>query len=54
MSKQQPNQNFYKIGGRAQSDGGDRGESVQGENQQHAAQSDKNPKHPAVLRSKKK
>jgi hypothetical protein len=53
MSKQQPNQNFYKIGGRAQSDGVDRGEPLQG-NQQEPLQNDKNPRHPAVLRSKKK
>ena len=54
MSKQQPNQNFYKIGGRAQSDGGDRGEPMHDESQQQSTQTDKNPKHPAVLRSKKK
>ena len=53
MSKQQPNQNFYKIGGRAQSDGGDRGETLHDDRQQ-LAQTDKNEKHPAVLRSKKK
>ncbi len=53
MSKQQPNQNYYKVGGRAQSDGGDRGEQLQDDKQQFA-QIDKNAKHPAVLRSKKK
>jgi hypothetical protein len=53
MSKQQPNQNYYKIGGRAQSDGVDRGEPLQ-DDKQEFAQTDKNTKHPAVLRSKKK
>jgi hypothetical protein len=53
MSKQQPNQNFYKIGGRAQSDGVDRGEPLR-DDKQEFAQTDKNAKHPAVLRSKKK
>jgi hypothetical protein len=53
MSKQQPNQNYYKIGGRAQSDGVDRGEPLQDDKQQFS-QIDKNTKHPAVLRSKKK
>ncbi len=53
MSKQQPNQDFYKIGGRQQTDGADRGDPVRQEKQQ-AAQTDKNAKHPAVLRSKKK
>ena len=53
MSKQQPNQNFYKIGGRAQSDGVDRGEPLR-DDKQEFAQIDKNAMHPAVLRSKKK
>ena len=53
MSKQQPNQNYYKVGGRAQSDGVDRGEPLQDDKQQFS-QIDKNAKHPAVLRSKKK
>ena len=53
MSKQQPNQNYYKIGGRAQSDGVDRGEPLQ-EEKHESVQTDKNPKHPAVLRSKRK
>jgi hypothetical protein len=53
MSKQQPNQDFYKIGGRAQSDGVDRGEPLR-DDKQEFRQIDKNAKHPAVLRSKKK
>ena len=53
MSKQQPNQDYYKIGGRSQSDGVDRGEPLQ-DDKQRLAQTDKNAKHPAVLRSKKK
>ncbi|HEV7768627.1 MAG TPA: hypothetical protein VGQ76_26760 [Thermoanaerobaculia bacterium] len=56
MSKQQPNQDFYKIGGRAQSDGVDRGEPLQDDKQKFTqiTENDKNAKHPAVLRSKKK
>lgn len=53
MSKQQPNQAFYKIGGRQQSDGSDRGEPVSDDKQQFA-QTEKDAKHPAVQRSKKK
>lgn len=53
MSKQQPNQDFYKIGGRQQSDGVDRGDPVR-EDKQEFVQTEKNAKHPAVLRSKKK
>lgn len=53
MSKQQPNQDHYKIGGRAQSDGSDRGEQLSDDKQQFA-QIDKNAKHPAVQRAKKK
>ena len=53
MSKQQPNQNYYKIGGRAQSDGVDRGEPLQ-DDKQEFVQVDKNAKHPAVMRSKRK
>ena len=54
MSKQQPNQDFYKIGGRQQTDGADRGDPVVREEKQQFVQTDKNAKHPAVLRSKKK
>jgi hypothetical protein len=53
MSKQQPNQDFYKIGGRQQTDGADRGDPVR-EDKEQFAQIDKNAKHPAVQRSKKK
>ncbi|HYC59545.1 MAG TPA: hypothetical protein VEK79_08260 [Thermoanaerobaculia bacterium] len=53
MSKQQPNQDYYKIGGRAQTDGSDRGEQLS-DDKQRLAQTEKNAKHPAVLRSKKK
>ena len=51
MSKQQPNQNYYKIGGRAQSDGVDRGEPLQDDKQQFS-QIDKNTKHPAAVRGR--
>jgi hypothetical protein len=53
MSKQQPNQDFYKIGGRFQTDGSDRGEPVEVEKQQFS-QDEKRAKHPAVQRSKSK
>jgi hypothetical protein len=53
MSKQQPNQDYYKIGGRQQTDGADRGEPVRDDKEQFA-QIEKNAKHPAVQRSKKK
>ena len=53
MSKQNPNQDYYKIGGRDQTDGPDRGDPVRNEKQK-IAQTDKNARHPAVLRSKKK
>lgn len=53
MSKQHPNQDYYKTGGSAQSDGPDRGDPVQQEKQKFVPD-DRNAKHPAVLRSKKK
>ena len=53
MSKHNPNQDFYKIGGRNQTDGADRGEPLQDDKQQFA-QTEKNAKHPAVRRAKKK
>jgi len=53
MSKQQPNQNYYKIGGRQQSDGADRGEPVRDDKEQFA-QTEKDAKHPALMRAKKK
>ena len=53
MSKTNPNQQFYKIGGRNQSDGSDRGEPVV-DDKQELALNEKNAKHPAVMRAKKK
>lgn len=53
MSKQNPNQDHYKIGGREQSDGPDRGDPVNLDKQKYE-QIDKNARHPAVQRSKKK
>lgn len=52
MSKTNPNQDYYKIGGRNQTDGPDRGESVQ-DDRQTFERLDKNA-HPAVKRSAKK
>lgn len=57
MSKQNPNQDYYKIGGRSQSDGPDRSDVHVNDDSRDAAQSAqdvKSSKHPAVLRSKKK
>jgi hypothetical protein len=55
MSKQHPNQDFYKTGGSEQTDGPDRGEPVREEKQQQKSTAwDRNAKHPAVLRSKRK
>lgn len=57
MSKQNPNQDYYKIGGRSQSDGPDKlHANVNDDKQQLAqnAQDVKDPKHPAIMRSKKK
>jgi len=53
MSKQQPNQQYYKIGGRDQSDGSDRAEDLQ-RAKQDFAQTEKDAKHPAARRAKKK
>jgi hypothetical protein len=53
MSKHNPTQDFYKIGGRSQSEGPDRGNDVQGDKQK-LAQSDAHVNHPAVKRSAKK
>lgn len=52
MSKHNPNQDFYKVGGRNQSDGPDRGEPMTVERQQFE-RLDKNA-HPAVKRAAKK
>lgn len=55
MSKAQPNQDHYKIAGRAQTDGPDRMETnVAGQDKREMSQNEKNVKHPAVMRSKKK
>ncbi|HYK01872.1 MAG TPA: DPP IV N-terminal domain-containing protein [Thermoanaerobaculia bacterium] len=57
MSKENPNQDYYKTGGRSQSDGPDREHANVNDDKQQLAQSSqdvKNSKHPAVLRSKKK
>jgi hypothetical protein len=57
MSKANPNQDYYKIGGRSQSDGPDKMHANVNDDKQQLAQNSqdvKNSKHPAVLRSKKK
>ena len=55
MSKAQPNQDHYKIAGRAQTDGPDRMETnVAGEDKRQMSQNEKDAKHPAIQRSKKK
>jgi hypothetical protein len=53
MSKQNPNQDYYKIGGREQTEGPDRGNAVH-EDKQKFVPAEKDAKHPAVQRSKKK
>lgn len=55
MSKHNPNQDFYKIGGRSQSDGADRGDRGKPaeEAKQQFAQAERNA-HPAVKRSAKR
>jgi len=53
MSKTNPNQDYYKIGGRDQSDGADRA-IVHERQQQTFSQTEKDSKHPAVRRAKKK
>ncbi|MBV8516362.1 MAG: hypothetical protein JO197_03065 [Acidobacteria bacterium] len=57
MSKQNPNQDYYKIGGRSQSDGPDKLHANVNGDKHELAQSDphgKNAEHPAVRRAKKK
>lgn len=56
MSKHNPNQDFYKTGGRSQSEGPDRLHSnANADKQQYGEmQPQKNPDHPAIRRSKKK
>lgn len=59
MSKQNPNQDYYKTGGRAQSDGPDKLHANVNDDKEQLAQNAldakaPNAKHPAVMRSKKK
>ena len=56
MSKHNPNQDFYKIGGRHQTDGPDRGNPVHEEKQEFATTEKQTEKqaHPAVKRAAKK
>lgn len=55
MSKQNPNQQYYKTGGRSQSDGPDRLHENEHEGKQVVQeQPGKDPNHPAVRRAKKK
>jgi hypothetical protein len=56
MSKQNPNQEYYKTGGRSQSDGPDRLHANENDDkpQPDQGQPGKNEKHPAVQRAKKK
>lgn len=53
MSKRNPSQDFYKIGGREQSEGPDRGNDVE-TSKQRLAQSEAHATHPAVKRTAKK
>lgn len=56
MSKQNPNQDYYKIGGRSQSDGPDRHHANVNDDKQllNQEQPGKNSEHPAVAKAKKK
>ncbi|MEO8382911.1 MAG: hypothetical protein ABI779_24860 [Acidobacteriota bacterium] len=54
MSKQNPNQQYYKTAGRGQSEGPDRADSVNPQEKQEFVARDKNARHPAVMRAKKK
>ncbi|HYH06016.1 MAG TPA: hypothetical protein VEK11_03050 [Thermoanaerobaculia bacterium] len=57
MSKHNPNQDYYKIGGRSQSDGPDKLHANANDDKEQLGQNVhdvKNPKHPAIMRSKKK
>jgi len=56
MSKHNPNQDYYKIGGRSQSDGPDKLHANANEDKHQLGQMQpgKNEKHPAVMRAKKK
>lgn len=57
MSKQNPNQDYYKTGGRSQSEGPDKLHSNVNDDKNQLAQAEqdaKGSKHPAVMRAKKK
>jgi hypothetical protein len=54
MSKQNPNQIYYKTGGRGQTDGPDRVHAVPEKEKQEFTQIDKDAKHPAIRRAKRK
>jgi hypothetical protein len=56
MSKQNPNQDYYKIGGRSQTDGPDKLHANANDDKQQLSQEQpgKNEKHPAIQRAKKK
>jgi hypothetical protein len=60
MSKEQPNQDYYKIAGRSQTDGPDRLDTQGTDDKHDLALAEKEAKaagratHPAVMRSKKK
>lgn len=60
MSKTNPNQDFYKTGGRAQSEGPDKADAnVNGDKHELAraenkARAETRAAHPAVMRSKRK
>jgi hypothetical protein len=57
MSKENPNQDYYKTGGRAQTDGPDKNHANVNDDKQvlnRHGQDVKHASHPAVMRSKKK
>lgn len=54
MSKQHPNQDYYKTGGSSQSEGPDRAHVPMSNEKPELPRPEKNPKHPAVMRAKKK
>ena len=56
MSKENPNQDYYKTGGRSQTDGPDRMHADANADKHKFAQSNptRNSDHPALRRSKKK
>ena len=55
MSKQNPNQIYYKTGGRSQSEGPDRSHAnPKVDEPEIRSEPGKNPDHPAVRRAKRK